>query len=375
VEVQDGPAFTHRASGEAVDLRQFPAPRWHEHDGGRYLGTGCAAITVDPETGVSNAGTYRCMLQGPRLLTVKLNKGKSGRLNMEKWHARGESCPLAICFGLDPSVFLAAVNPLPQGQSELEYAGWLRGRPVEVVKGPLTGLPIPARAEIVVEGEIPPPEHWPALAEGPFGEWPGYYADDSVGEVPVMNVRAAYWRDDPIVLGVPPLAPPAVYLLAMPFTAVTLWDQLEQAGVPDVTGVWSFFGSGQAGMFVVIAIRQRYAGHAKQAALVAAGARAGAYGGKYVVVVDDDVDISNPREVIWAIATRSNVRDSIELLRDVWTSPAEPSLTPEDRAAQNYVSDRAIILATRPYRWRQEFPRVNTFPRAFKEAMRARWAL
>jgi UbiD family decarboxylase len=375
IEVPDGPVFTHRLTGAAADLSLFPAPLWHEDDGGRYIGTGCSTITIDPDTGVPNAGTYRCMVQGPRLLTVKLNKGKTGRINMEKWHARGEPCPIAVCLGEDPSLYVASVTPLPQGQSELDFAGWLRGRPVEVVKGPLTGLPIPATAEIVLEGEIPPPEQWPELAEGPFGEWPGYYADDSVGEVPVMNLRAVYYRDDPIVFGAPPMAPPAIYLLAIPFTTATLWDQLEKAGVPDVTGVWSYVGSGQAGLFTVIAIRQRYAGHAKQAGLVATGARGGAYGGKYVVIVDDDVDIANPRAVIWAIATRSNVRDSIELIRDVWTSPADPALTPKDRAERNYVSDRAIILATRPYQWRDQFPKVNSFPQPFKDEMRAKWQL
>ena len=109
--------------------------------------------------------------------------------------------------------------------------------------------------------------------------------------------------------------------------------------------------------------------------MVATGARGGVYGGKYMVVVDDDIDISNPREVIWAIATRSNVRDSVELIRDLWTSPADPALTPEDRAARNYVSDRAIILATRPYQWRDEFPRGNSFPRAFKNEIRGKWGL
>ena len=123
-----------------------------------------------------------------------------------------------------------------------------------------------------------------------------------------MIVKRVYYRNNPIMLGAPPLKPPASYL-PMPLGAATLWEQLEKAGIPEVKGVWGFVYGGQPGPFTVIAIKQRYAGHSKQALLVAAGARAGAYGGKFVVVVDDDIDIANPADVIWAIATRCHVRE------------------------------------------------------------------
>jgi len=116
-----------------------------------------------------------------------------------------------------------------------------------------------------------------------------------------MEVQRVYYRNNPILVGVPPLKPPNQYL-PIPMAAATLWDQLEKAGIPDVKGVWGFV-YGPVGPFSVIAIRQRYAGHAKQTALVACGAKAGVTGGKFVVVLDDDVDITDPQEVIWAMAT------------------------------------------------------------------------
>ncbi len=102
-----------------------------------------------------------------------------------------------------------------------------------------------------------------------------------MGEVPVMEVQRIYYRNDPIMLGAPPLKPPNNFI-PMPLGAGILWDQLERAGIPEVKGVWGYVYGSQTGPFTVVAIKQAYAGHAKQTLLVAAGARAGAYGGKFV---------------------------------------------------------------------------------------------
>jgi len=372
--VADGPVFENRIEEADVSLARFPAPVWHEHDGGRYLGTGCGVITRDPDTGAVNIGTYRCMIQGPDRISVKMNKGKHGRLAMEGYHARGESCPIAISFGQATSIFLAAQLPLAPAFREYEVAGWLQGAPVEVVDSPIHGLPIPASAEIVIEGEIPPLPEEELPKEGPFGEWPGYFADTTVGEVPLMTVRAVYHRNDPIILGVPPLKPPNNYI-SVPLGAAQLWDQMEAAGIPDIAGVWGHVYGGQSGPFTVVSIRQRYAGHAKQAALAACAARAGAYGGKFVVVVDDDVDVADIDDVIWAVATRCNPREGIDIVRNVWTSPADPAIAPEDRSPRGYTMDRVLIDACRPYRWREEFPAVNVFSDDYRERIRRKWGL
>jgi 4-hydroxy-3-polyprenylbenzoate decarboxylase len=374
VTVKDGPVFENRAENEAIDLGLFPAPVWHEHDGGRYLGTGSAVITRDPDSGRINIGTYRCMVQGKDRISVKMNKGKHGRLAMDRYHARGEPCPVAISFGHATSVFLAAQLPLAPGVEEYGVAGWLQGSAVEVVDSPLHGLPIPASAEIVIEGEVPPLNREALPKEGPFGEWPGYFADTTTGEVPLMHVNAVYWRNDPIILGVPPLKPPNNYI-SVPLGAAQLWDQLEAAGIPGITGVWGHVYGGQSGPFTVVSIRQSYMGHAKQTALAAASARAGAYGGKFVVVVDDDVEASDIDDVIWALATRCNPREGVDIVKGVWTSPADPAIAPEDRSPEGYTMDRVLIDACRPYRWRDRFPAVNVFSDAFRDKVRAKFGL
>ncbi|MBI4525192.1 MAG: UbiD family decarboxylase [Deltaproteobacteria bacterium] len=374
VEVRDGAVFELQMIDKDVDLWKFPSPRWHELDGGRYIGTGAGVITRDPETNVVNIGAYRCMVQSHNTMSVKPNKGKHGRIHMEKYHANGRSCPVVVCLGHDPALMLAAGSAPPFTLSEYDFAGWLKGRPVRVVKGEFTGLPIPADAEIAVEGELPPPGEvaWPR--EGPFGEWLGYFTPSAVGEVPLMQVRAIYYRKDPIMLGLPPLKPPAPFPYAIPVGCGIVWDQLEKAGIPGITGVWSFVGGGGAGgPFLVVAIKQLYAGHAKQTGMAAASCRGGALGGKFVVVVDDDVDITNPQEVIWAIATRCEVGRATDIVQGVWTTRSDPSLSPAQRASRNYSSNRMIIDACRPYEWKEEFPAVNAFSAEYKQSVLKRW--
>ena len=371
-QVEGGPVFENQMEENEVDLYKFPTPIWHELDGGQYIGTGCGIITKDPESGKINVGTYRVMIQEKNKVSVKMNNGKHGRLALDRSHEMGKPLPVAITLGQEPSLFLSSQMPLPPDTSEYEFAGWLQGAPIPVVRGAVTGLPLPANGEVVLEGEIPPlpPEQLPK--EGPFGEWPGYYTDATVGDVPLMTVKRVYYRNDPIILGAPPLKPPNSYL-PIPLGAITLWEQLERAGVPDIKGVWGFVYGGQPGPFTVIAIKQRYTGHAKQALLVAAGARAGAYGGKMVVVVDDDIDISNPYEVIWAISTRCNAREGIDIVKNVWASVCEPTISPEERDTRGYISDRVLIDACRPYQWIDRFPAVNAFSREFKEKVAKKW--
>ncbi|TMA11598.1 MAG: UbiD family decarboxylase [Deltaproteobacteria bacterium] len=373
-QMEGGPIFENQMAENEVDLYKFPTPTWHELDGGPYLGTGCGVVTKDPETGKINIGTYRVMIQSKDKVSVKMNMGKHGRLAFERSRAAGKPLPVAITLGQGPSVFLAAQMPLPPDVNEYEFAGFLQGSPVPVVRGAVTGLPIPANAEVVLEGELPPMKDEEMPREGPFGEWPGYFTDANVGETPVMVVKRVYYRNDPIILGAPPLKPPASYL-PIPLGAATLWEQLEKAGVPDVKGVWGFVYGGQPGPFTVISIKQRYAGHSKQALLVAAGARAGAYGGKFVVVVDDDIDITNPNDVIWAIATRCYVREGIDLVKSVWASVCEPAMPPEERSPKGYLSDRVLIDACRPYRWMDDFPKVNAFDKEFKDEIERKWKI
>lgn len=380
--VSDGPVLENVLKGDNVDLYKFPAPIWHEQDGGRYLGTGCAVITRDPDDGAVNLGAYRCMLQGKNKMTVKLSSGKHGTMMMDKYHQKGQNCPIAITLGHDPSIFVAAASPVPGGIGEYDFAGFIRQAPVEVIMSDETGLPIPATSELVVEGYIPPFEKYSEidpgmvdLPEGPFGEWPGYLSEYSLGKIPVMIVTRILHRSRPIIMGVPPLSPPIGHF-AIPTGAGVVWDHLERADIPGVKGVWSFVYGSHSGFFTVISIKQHYAGQSKQAALAALGCRAGAYAGRFMVVVDDDIDITRPQEVIWALATRCNVREGTDIIKGVWTTSADPTHSIEAQTVTHiYTSDRMIIDACWPFERRYDHPKANTFERDFKNRMIEKWQL
>ena len=353
--VDDGPIFENVITGDDVDITMFPTPNWHEDDGGRYIGTGGYNVTRDPEEDWINVGTYRVMIHDEKTVGFYISPGKHGRIHRDKYAARGEMMPSAIVLGGDPMTFLMSSSEVPYGLCEFDLMGGLRGKPVECVKGKITGLPFPANAEIVIEGWIDPKEF---RLEGPFGEWTGYYASD-VREEPVMHVEAIYHRNDPIMLGCPPQRPPdelARYRAVA--RSALLKRSIKAAGVPDVTAVWAH-EVGTARMLVALSIKQRYAGHAAQAGHVACQCHVGAYAGKYVIVVDDDIDVSDLEQVIWAMLTRSDPATSIDIVNNAWSTPLDPRIPPEEKAKKNFTNSRAIIDACRPFHWRDKFPKVN----------------
>ena len=300
--VKDGPVMENVFEGKDIDMWKFPTPKWHELDGGRYIGTGSIDITVEPDEGWVNLGTYRVMIQNEDTLGFYISPGKQGRIMREKYFARGQSCKVAVSFGQDPLLYLAGGIEVPRGVSEYDWVGGLQGSPVPVIIGEYTGLPIPATAEIVVECEAIAGEE---MDEGPFGEWTGYYAS-SMRPEPIMKVKRLYHRHNPIILGAPPTRPPCEFNYMRCFMrSALIWQQMEAAGIPDIQGVWCHEAGG-ARLLTIVSIKQRYPGHAKQAGMVAAYCHAGGYLGRYVVVVDDDIDVTNTNDVLWALTTRSN---------------------------------------------------------------------
>jgi UbiD family decarboxylase len=257
---------------------------------------------------------------------------------------------------------MASHNKFPWGSPELELAGGLRGRPVEVIEGPLTGLPIPAHAEIAIEGEIPPPSEQ-ARDEGPFGEWPGYYSGGTrgTGEAqPVIRIKALYHRDRPMLLNEAPLWPGAVKH-GLPIHAGALWDQLEGAGIQDIAGVWT-----HTPYMIVVAIKQRFAGHAKQTGMAVLSCSSSARNGRYVVVVDEDIDPSDLKEVLWAMETRVDPASDIQLVDGCWSTPLDPRMPPDKRDNKDHTNSRAIFYAVRPFTWKDKFPQVSRSPRELR---------
>ena len=353
--VADGPIFENVLTGDDIDLYTFPAPIWHPNDGGRYIGTGTYSVTRDPVEDWLNAGAYRAQVHSRNTVGISMAVGHHGTMHRQKYWDKGEPCPIVMILGGDPLAFYAGGTEVPYGRFELDVVGGMRGRPERLVKGRVTGLPFPANAEIVLEGFITPDKR---QLEGPFGEWTGHY--NHASQMPVVDIKAVYHRNDPILLGVPPMGggsdEMARYRAVM--RSAMIKQNMTNAGVPGIVRVWCHEVGGSR-MLHGIAVKQAYPGHAIQAGFVAAQCGGSAYASKYVVVVDDDIDVTNLEQMIWAMCARSDPKQSIQFIEGSWDSRADPRLEPEKRAIRDVTHSVAVIDACRPYKWRDKFPDSN----------------
>jgi 4-hydroxy-3-polyprenylbenzoate decarboxylase len=352
--VADGPVLENVLEGKDVDLWKFPVPKWNNLDGGRFIGTGSVVILRDPDEGWVNLGTYRIMVHDESRAGLYIVPGRHGAIIREKYFARGKACKVAVSCGQDPQLFLVSSMEIPYRMPEYDFTGGLKGEAIEVIESDYSGLPIPARAEIVIEGDTSSVE---TMEEGPFGEWPGYYGSGA-SPAPIIKVKRILHRNNPIILGRPPGKPPWSPNRVTNFNrSAMLWREMEAAGVPDIRGVWCHPSAGGR-MFIIVSIKQRYPGHARQAGLLASGCQAGGNLGRYTVVVDEDIDPSNTDELLWALSSRSDPASDIEIIRRCWSTPLDPLL----RKGAPSLNTRAIIDACRPYEWMDEFPPVVGFP-------------
>jgi UbiD family decarboxylase len=350
-EVNGGPLLENVMEGDAVDLTKIPTPVWHEHDGGPFIGTACLIIMKDPDSDWINYGAYRVQVHGPKTASVMISPGKHGRILMNKYHERGLPCPVAVVVGMHPAMFMLSGLESPFGKSEFEAAGGIFGEAVEVLRMPKTGLPVPASAEIAFEGYIHPNDE---IQEGPLGEWTGYYAGGSRPE-PAIRIETMMHRNDPILLGAIPAVPPndnTFYLGTYRCGAV--WNQLEAAGIPGIKGVWAHEAGGSR-FWLTIAIETLYGGHSKQVGMVASHCHAGAYCNRWTIVVDQDINPANIDEVIWAMSTRVDTREDIDIIEGGWSSALDPMCYDGDTDRRN---GRIIVDATKPFRRRNTFPIV-----------------
>ncbi|WP_137918615.1 UbiD family decarboxylase [Hydrogenophaga sp. 2FB] len=367
VFADSGPIFENIQTGEDVDVFAFPSPLWHELDGGRYIGTGCMVVTKDLDSDWVNVGTYRVMVHDKNHVGLDMVPGKHGAIQYDKYMKAGKPFPVAIVVGCDPLGYLISGIEVPFGMCEYNYIGAILKQPVSVVKGQLTGLPIPSGAEIVLEG-------WAQVnderIEGPFGEFHGYYPGKPA-TAPVVTIERVYYRHNPIIMGSPPAKPPNDYSYSKAvMRSALLMDALLASGVPDVQAVWAH-EIGGARMFNVVSIKQRYAGHARQAGHILSQCGVGAYMSRYSVVVDEDIDPSNLQEVMWAVATRTDPDLDIDIIKRGMGSKNDPmSIAYTSKAP---FTSKAIIDACRPYDFIKEFPAVAEASKELQETVRAKW--
>ncbi|MEW6142968.1 MAG: UbiD family decarboxylase [Chloroflexota bacterium] len=372
VWVETGPVKENVLKDRDVDLLKFPVPKWHALDGGRYIGTGAVCIMRDPEEDWVNVSVYRVQAHSKDNATIMIMPGHHGRDIQKKYWSKGKPCPAAVAIGPEPIVWAAAAWEGKQwGISEYDMAGGLAGEAVKVTKSIYTDLPVPASAEIVLDGEILPPRIETAN-EGPFGEWAGYYAG-GITPIPVFKVKTVMHRSSPIIQGNPPSILPSVWTLGRHLQkAASLWDELERQ-VGSIAGVWVVEEASIHGM-VVIAVKQSYSGHAKHAGLIAAGSSATRIGCRYIILVDDDIDPANIPDVLWAISTRTDPATSIDIVRGCYGSAANPAVPMHYKEIGQFEESRAIINACRPYHLIKKYPSSIKSDAAVLKKVRDKWA-
>ena len=364
----DAPVNEVLQTGDAIDVRRFPSPKFWPGDGGRYIGTGDITLTRDPVSGRINVGCYRQMVQSRDRVSLYCSPGKHGRLDREAWWQRGEPCEVVAAYGVDPVLFMVAAQVFGAGESELDCAGGIMGRPIELTSAEFVDLPIPAHCEIAIEGVLRPGEFEP---EGPLGEFTGYYGGTR-GPQPVIEVKAVHHRRDPILtaalMATYPSCEIGAYYAIM--RSARIWDDLDGIGVPGVTGVYAHPAAASGWGIVVVSLRQLYAGHVAQVLALAAQCPAAAYYTKWVIAVDDDVDPTDFNQVMWALSTRCNPSDDIDLLRKTWSTGLDPSKVV---VAERPYGSKALIDACKPHRYLNEFPRRTLLRKPVYEQVARRW--
>ncbi|MEA2689521.1 MAG: 2,5-furandicarboxylate decarboxylase 1, partial [Candidatus Eremiobacteraeota bacterium] len=333
---EDAPCKQNVVRGDIDLMRLLPLPVHHEHDAGKYVTAGLF-IVRDPVTRKQNVSIHRLQLTGPNRFGALILPRHTHHLQAAA-ERRGEPLECAIVIGVDPATLLASQASTPFGVDELEIAGALRGEPVRVVRCETVDIDVPAFAEIVLEGSILPGVREP---EGPFGEFPKYYGPRSDKEV--VEVRAITHRDDPLFYTIVPAGMEHLLLGAVPREA-SLLETVRQT-VPTVRDVRMSVG-GTCRYHAVVQIDKREEGQGKNAILAAF---ANSFDIKHVTVVDPDVDISDPNEVEWALATRFQADRDLVVVTGAQGSKLDPST--DDGLGAKTGFDCTIPLGADPFRY------------------------
>jgi 4-hydroxy-3-polyprenylbenzoate decarboxylase len=372
--VKTGPVEENLDTGGKVDVFKFPSPRFHEHDRSRYIGTACCVVQREPDEGWVNIGTYRVMLVDRNRITLHATESQHGGIiTYEKYFARGKTMPVAVVMGADPALYWTSAFKIPWGVSEYDYTGGIKAEPIEVIEGPYTGLPLPAHAEIAIEGECHPED---LIDEGPFGEWHGYYGNLGLLSVPepVIQVKAVHYRNDPILTCAQETVPPHDDCLgaAVSYSA-EMWNRLEEFGVPGIQGVWCH-ELGHANLFAVVSIKQMFAGHSRRAGLIASQSPILA---RYVVVVEEDIDPTNLEQVIWAMVTRGRPHEKIQIIHNCRSGNHDPAIPPEEKKKYKHpkplYTSVAIIDACRGFEWREDWYPIAKVSPELRASILEKW--
>src|SRR6202165_122058 len=327
VEVTGAPV--HDVIHREIDLlRQLPIPKHNEHDSGPYI-TAALLIARNPKTGIQNVSIHRCQISGPNRIGVLLLP-RHTNYYFRMAEEAGEALEIALVIGVHPACSLASQAIAALDEDEMEIAGALMGAPVEMVKCKTNQVRVPAHAEIVIEGRILPGIREP---EGPFGEFPQYYGPRANREV--IQVDAITHRRNAIFHTIVGGGMEHLVLGEIPREA-TLLEHLQRS-FPNVRDVRLTRG-GICRYHLVVKIDKRSNGEPKNTIM---GAFGGSYEVKQVIVVDLDVDIDDPDEIEWAVATRFQADRDLLVVSGAQGSKLDPS-------SEEGISAKMGIDATKP---------------------------
>jgi 4-hydroxy-3-polyprenylbenzoate decarboxylase len=347
--------------GEEADLNEFPIIKCWPKDGGRYI-TLPLVFTKDPDTGERNVGMYRMQVYDSRTTGMHWQIHKHGAKHFNTAEKSNERLEVAVALGGDPATIFSAVAPLPEGFDELVFAGFIRKKPVELVKCKTIGLEVPANAEIVLEGYVDPEER---RTEGPFGDHTGYY---SLADLyPVFHITCITHKENPVypttIVGVPPMEDAylgkAVERIFLPLLRAQ-FPEIVDINLP----IESVFHN-----LAIVSIKKRYPGHAKKVMLALWGLGQMMFT-KVIVVVDHDVDIHNLSEVLWAVSTR------IDPARDITIIERTPMDSLDHATPLSNLGSKIGIDATRKLKeegFEREWPEVITMTSEIKELVDKKW--
>ena len=362
--------FENTLTGDDIDVYRFPAPVHWPLDGGPYIGTADAVITRDPEDGHLNVGTYRMMIHDRNHVGLYMSPGKDARLQMERWWQAGKPCEVVAVWGVDPSTFLLAGITMPKTESEWDYIGGLKGEAVKLLNGKFTDLQFSSGSEIVMEGIVYPQDY---KNEGPFGEFTGYYGRPN-DPSPQVEIKAIHFRDNPILTAALMTDHWASNDSALQFAVIRsarIWDDLDRLGIPGIRGVYAHpCAAGGFGMNVV-SLEQRYAGHAQQVLAIAAQSPGGAYFSKWIIAVDHDIDPTDLDQVMWAMSTRCNPIEGIDILRNTWSTWLDPAQNPPEKRPY---SSKALINACMDHKHIKTFSKRSKLRKEIYERVASRWS-
>ncbi len=357
VRVSSGPCQERIERGNGVNIHKFPIPVWTPgKDCGWEKGygfiTSAYLMSKDPENGIRNVGTYRMMIRPePNVTGVAATFGAHIMHHIRKNEARGRSTELAAVIGADPVIGMVSPTEVPYGVDELAVAGGLRGAPIEVVRCETVDLEVPAHAELVLEGRLPPAAERPYEPEAPFGEYTGYQGSAKLS--PVNEISCITHRKDCIYQAfISQMAPSESSKIRHIGYESLILKHLQDLGYENIVDINIPEGA-QVGV-VIVSIRKLDDGQPGRIAQAIFSLLQPRWG-KFIIVTDDDVDIYDLDNVFWAMTFRTSLspaRRNIHFLTGMIAQTldyAAANSMEELKSRWDWPSDGVLIDATRPY--------------------------